>query len=68
MGPSHRQLRLLSPEDRIIYTQWLRRGLLFYGSVMALLIVAAFANHVFTAMPSDVAGDAMHTAAITARK
>jgi hypothetical protein len=68
MGPSHRQLKLLSPEDRIVYKQWLRRGLWFYGSLTALLIVAAFANHVFTAMPSDVAGDPMHTAAISARK
>ena len=35
---------------------------------MALLILAAFANHLFTAQPSDVAGDTMHTAAISARK
>ncbi len=68
MIPSQSQLRLLTPEDRVIYKRWLRRGALFYGSMMALLIVAAFANHVFTAMPSDVAGDKMHTAAISARK
>lgn len=67
MGPSHRQLRLLSPDDRIIYKQWLRRGLLFYGSLMTLLILAALANNVLTG-PSDVAGDTMHTAAISARK
>ena len=68
MGPSQRQLKLLSPEDRIVYKTWLRRGLLFYGSLMALLIVAAFANQLFTASPLDVAGDTMHTAAISARK
>ena len=68
MIPSYRQLRLLSPEDRVVYKLWLRRGALFYGSIMALLIVAAFANHVFTAARSDVAGDTMHTAAIAAPK
>jgi hypothetical protein len=68
MGPSQSQLRLLSPEDRIVYKQWLRRSLLFYASAMALLILAALANHVFTAPPSDVAGDTMRTAAISARK
>jgi hypothetical protein len=68
MGPSDRQLRLLSPDDRIIYKQWLRRGLLFYGSLMTLLILAALANNVLTPAPSDVAGDTMHTAAISARK
>ena len=68
MGPSQRQLKLLSPEDRIVYKQWLRRGLLFYGSMMALLILAAFVNQLFMATPLDVAGDPMRTAAISARK
>lgn len=68
MGPSQSQLSLLSPEDRILYKQWLRRGLLLYGSLMALLLVAALANTIFTAAPSNVAGDTMHTAAMTARK
>jgi hypothetical protein len=67
MGPSESQLKLLSPEDRIVYKQWLRRGLLFYASAMALLILAAFANHVFTE-PSDVAGDTIQTAAVSTRK
>lgn len=66
MGPSQSQLKLLSPQDRVVYRQWLRRGLLFYSSAMALLILAAFASHVFA--PPDVAGDTMHTAAISARK
>jgi hypothetical protein len=68
MGPLPSQFRHLSPEDRIIYKQWLRRGILFYGSLMALLVFAAVANHIFTAVPSDVAGEPMHTAAISARK
>ncbi len=66
MGPSHDQLKRLSPEDRIVYKQWLRRGLVFYSSAMALLILAAFASRVIA--PPDVAGDTMHTAAISARK
>jgi hypothetical protein len=64
MGPSQNQLRLLSPEDRILYKKWFRRGLLLYGSLMAALVVAAVANHV----PSDAADEPMHTAAITAKK
>lgn len=68
MIPSQSELKRLSPEDRIVYRQWLRRGFLFYGSMMALMIVAAFANQLFTATPLDVAGDTMHTAAIAARK
>jgi hypothetical protein len=68
MGPSQSQLRLLSPEDRIVYKQWFRRGLLFYGSLMVLLLFAAFANRIFTAAPSNVAGDTMHTAAISGRR
>jgi hypothetical protein len=68
MVPSQSQLRLLSPQDRIVYKQWLRGGLLFYGSLMALLLFAALANHVFTAAPSNVAGDTLHTAAISGRK
>lgn len=68
MIPSQSQLRLLSPEDRVVYKQWLRRGLLFYCSMTVLLILAAFVNQVFTAAPSDVAGDTIRTAAISARK
>ncbi len=64
MGPSQNQLRLLSPEDRILYKKWFRRGLLLYGSLMAALVVAAVANHV----ASDMADEPMHTAAITAKK
>jgi hypothetical protein len=68
MGPSQSQLRLLSPEDRVLYKKWLRRGLLFYSSIVALLVVAVFVNHILTAASSDVAGDTMHTTAIAARK
>jgi hypothetical protein len=67
MGPSQSQLKLLSREDRILYWRWMRRGLLFYSSIMALLVVAAFANNVFRSQPGDLAGD-MHTAAISTRK
>jgi hypothetical protein len=64
MGPSQSQLRLLSPEDRILYKKWLRGGLLFYGSLMAALVFAAVANHI----SSDMADEPMHTAAMTAKK
>ncbi len=64
MGPSQNQLRLLSPEDRILYKKWFRRGLLLYGSLMAALVVAAVAHHV----SSDMADEPVHTAAITAKK
>jgi hypothetical protein len=68
MGPSQRQLRLLSPEDRAIYKQWLRRSMVFYGTVVTLLVAAAAANHFFASPSSDVAGDTVHTAAITTKK
>ena len=67
MGPSHSQLRLLSPEDRILYKKWLRRSLLFYSTALALLVVAVAANNLLTSTSPDLAGD-MHTAAIAARK
>jgi hypothetical protein len=66
MGPSQRQLRLLSPEDRIIYKTWLRRSLMLYSASLAILVLAVVANQVFTSSP-DLAGD-VHTAAIAARK
>jgi len=70
MGPSASQLRLLSPEDRIVYKKWLRRSLMFYGTALALLAFAAVANHILAPPSSDVAGDgdSMQTAAITATK
>jgi hypothetical protein len=68
MGPSQSQLRLLSPEDRILYKKWLRGGLLFYSSAMAALVLAAIAGHMITSAPSDVAGDPVHTAAIDSKK
>jgi hypothetical protein len=68
MGPSQNQLRLLSPEDRILYKKWLRGGLLFYSSVMALMVFAAVANHIFTPVSSDIAGDPMQTAAIASKR
>lgn len=64
MGPSERQLRQLSPQDRILYKKWFRRGLLLYSSLMAALVFAAVAN----CAPSDIAGEPVHTAAITAKK
>jgi hypothetical protein len=64
MGPSQSQLKLLSPQDRALYRKWLRAGLLFYGSLLGLLIFAAVVNRVVT--PPD--GDEMRTAAISARK
>ena len=67
MGPSSSQLRLLSPEDRIIYRKWLRRSLMLYGTALALLVITIAANHVFTPGSAELAGD-VRTAAITARK
>jgi hypothetical protein len=66
MGPSHRQLQFLSPEDRIIYKKWLRRSLMFYSTALALLVLVVAANHIMSTSP-DLAGD-MQTAAIAARK
>jgi hypothetical protein len=68
MGPSERQLRLLSPEDRILYKKWLRGGLLIYGSLMAAMVFATVASQIFTPASSDVAGEPMHTAAIASKK
>jgi len=68
MGPSQSQLRLLSPEDRILYKKWLRGGLLFYGSIMTLMVLAAVASHMITAAPSDIAGEPLYTAAIASKK
>ena len=65
MAHSENQLKYLSTEDRITYMQWLHRGLLFYGTVMALLIFATFANHRFS---DEVASGNVHTAAITAQR
>ena len=68
MGPSLSQLRLLSPEDRILYKKWLRGGLLIYGSLMAAMVLVSVASHVFTSASSDVAGEPLHTAAMTSKK
>jgi len=68
MGPSLSQLRLLSPEDRALYKKWLRRSLWFYSSMLALLVFAIAANHIVTSVSSEMAGDTMHTAAVTAGK
>ena len=67
MGPSSGQLRLLSPEDRIIYRKWLRRCLMFYSTALALLVIAVAANHVFAPTSADLAAD-VRTAAMTAQK
>jgi hypothetical protein len=68
MSQSESQLKHLSPEDRIVYMQWLRRGLLFHGTLLALLIFAAFANHSFRGMPGEVAGGKVQIAATTAQR
>jgi hypothetical protein len=68
MGPSQNQLRLLSAEDRVLYKKWLRGGLLFYGSAMAALVLAAVGNHMVTSAPSGVADEPVHTAAIVSKK
>lgn len=68
MDPSQNQVELLSGDDRIVYRQWLRRTVLFYSSIVALLVFAAFANQMLTSSPSDVADETMQTAAIAAQK
>ena len=68
MGPSQRQLRLLSPEDCIIYKKWLRRSVMFYSAALAILVLAVVAHQIVASPSSDAAGDAMQTAAIAARK
>jgi hypothetical protein len=67
MSNSQSQLERLSPEDRIVYKRWLRGGLLFYGTLTALLIFAAFANQIYTNGPDKVAGNTPHAAGILAR-
>jgi hypothetical protein len=64
MAPSANQLRHLSAEDRITYRKWLRRSVMFYSMLLALLAVGIAANHVFTSGSPDT----LQTAAITARK
>ena len=64
MGPSVDQLRLLSPEDRITYRKWLRRSVAFYSTLVALLVMAIAANHIFTSASPDT----VQTAAISTRK
>ena len=68
MGPSQSQLRLLSPEDRILYKKWLRGGLLIYGSLMAAMVLVSVASHIFTSASSDLAGEPLHTAAMASKK
>ena len=68
MGPSQSQLRLLSPEDRILYKKWLRGGLLIYGSLMAAMVLVSVASHIFAPVSSDVAGEPVHTAAMASKK
>jgi hypothetical protein len=69
MSPSRKQLRPLSPEERVVYKQWMGSGILFYGSLVTLLITAAILRHNFAAASSDVvAGNAVYTTAIGARK
>jgi hypothetical protein len=67
MSTSQSQFERLSPEDRIVYKRWLRGGLLFYGTLTALFIFAAFANQIYTNGPDKVAGNAQHAAEILAR-
>ena len=65
MGPSLSQLKLLSPEDRALYKKWLRRSLLIYSSIALFLVFLVVADRIFTTESPDMAGDEMHTAAIT---
>ena len=67
MSTSRSQFERLSPEDRIVYKRWLPGGLLFYGTLTALFIFAAFANHLYTNVPDKVAGNTRHAAEILAR-
>jgi hypothetical protein len=67
MSASQSQFERLSPEDRIVYKRWQRGGLLFYGTLTALFIFAAFANQIYTNGPDKVAGNAQHAAEISAR-
>ena len=67
MSTSQSHFERLSPEDRIAYKQWLRGGLLFYGTLTALFIFAAFANQIYTNGPDKVAGNTPHAAEILAR-
>jgi hypothetical protein len=41
---------------------------MFYSTALALLVLAVVANDIFTSPSSEVAGDTMHTAAITAKR
>ena len=66
MSTSRSQFERLSPEDRIVYKRWLRGGLLFYGTLTALFIFAAFANQIYTNGPDKV-GNTWHAAEILAR-
>jgi hypothetical protein len=66
MGPSLSQLRLLSPEDRIIYKKWLRRSVMLYGAALTLLVVAVAANHIFASASSQIADDSVSTVAMSA--
>ena len=67
MSTAQSQFERLSPEDRIVYKRWLRGGLLFYGTLTALFIFAAFANHLYTNGPDKVAGNTQHAAEVLAR-
>jgi hypothetical protein len=66
MSTPESQFERLSP-DRIVYKRWLRGGLLFYGTLTALFIFAAFANQIYTNGPDKVAGNTQHAAEVLAR-
>lgn len=68
MDPLQNRIESLSGEDRIVYRQWLRRAIVFYTSIVALLLFAAFANQMLMSTPLDVAGETMQTAAIGTQK
>jgi hypothetical protein len=67
MSISQSQFERLSPADRTVYKRWLRGGLLFYGTLTALFIFAAFANQIYTNGPDKVARNTQHAAEILAR-
>jgi hypothetical protein len=68
MSISRSQLDRLSQEDRTVYKRWLRGGLVFYGTLTALLIFSAAANQLYTSKPDKVAGVTAHTAEILAAR
>jgi hypothetical protein len=68
MIPSKSRFELLSPEDRILYRQWWRNGLLAYGAVVALLMFGVFTSQIFTKERARFASNASEIVSISVRK